>query len=168
MSSARHQPEAEGRQPTSMTRADTIWKKGDSPLWGQSPFFHINGGGGGNRTRVRKSSYYSFYTFSRLIVFLTTCPLNGKRARGQPVNFTGRFQAQATGYPELMAFRQVASGGLPGKRHSLIKLRGRSWCCQLLGFDLFYEGVTSTCYCSLCFPVESSSPPDRLERLLDK
>jgi hypothetical protein len=61
-----------------------------------------------------------------------------------------------------MASRQVASGRLPGRRHSLIKLRGRSWLCQLLGFDLFNEGVTSTCYYSLSFPVESSSPPDRL------
>ncbi len=79
----------------------------------------MNGGGGGNRTRVRKSSYCSFYTFSRLIVYLANGPLNGKRTEGQPVNFAGRLQASAPDYPELTASCQVASGGLPGRRRGL-------------------------------------------------
>ena len=36
------------------------------------------GGGGGNRTRVRKGSYGSFYTLSQLVFYLTAKPLSGK------------------------------------------------------------------------------------------
>ncbi len=78
-----------------------------------------SGGGGGNRTRVRKGSYWSFYTLSRLGVYLTGRPLNGKRAVGQPLHFARPSGASRPDYPEFASPLRIASGGLSGGRHGL-------------------------------------------------
>ena len=77
------------------------------------------GGGGGNRTRVRKGSYGSFYTLSLLGVYLTVRPLSGKQSNGQPVNLVRWLRASPPDHPELTSPRRVASGRLPGRRHGL-------------------------------------------------
>ena len=77
------------------------------------------GGGGGNRTRVRKGSYGSFYTPSRLGVYLTGHRLSGKPATSQPMSFARPLWASRPDYPEFASPLRIVSGGLSGGRHGL-------------------------------------------------
>ena len=90
------------------------------------------GGGGGNRTRVRKGSYESFYTFSRLVVYLADRTLSGKRSNGQPVSFVLRLRASPLDYPDTTSPRRIASGRAIRETSRSIKPRGQTRCCQLL------------------------------------
>jgi len=102
-------------------------------------FAEASGGGGGNRTRVRKGSYGSFYTLSRLGVYLAGRPLSGKQSIGQPVNLARRLRASPPDHPELTSPRQVASGEPPERRRGLIKPRELAVCCQLFNFHRINE-----------------------------
>jgi len=97
------------RQPTSMTAA--LARKGTVPISmrgdsrarkGECPLF---GGGGGNRTRVRKGSYESFYTLSRF-VFLSHLRTAERQMDRRPARLFRRPATDvAGGYPELSSPR---------------------------------------------------------------
>ena len=117
------------------------------------------GGGGGNRTRVRKGSARSIYTLSRLVVYLTGAPLSGKRNIGQPRYLTRPPGASRPSYPEFASPLRIASGGLSGRRHGLSReselVVVSYFCCHLINE---VDGA-SACNSSLFLPVETCSPP---------
>ena len=99
-----------------------------------------NGGGGGNRTRVRRGSNGSFYTISRLVFYLASRSLSGKQPVGQPLSFARRSGALPPGYPDLASPCRVASGRATLKT-SRLKPRVRTGWCQLLYSHRIYEVV---------------------------
>ena len=121
---------------------------------------HCVGGGGGNRTRVRKGSYWSFYTLSRL-VFLSHRPPAERQTNNRPAS---KFRPAVRGVAARLSRICVTSSDRPGqaiRETSRLKPRGRADCCQLLICHLINEvDGASACYSSLFLPVESSSPPN--------
>ncbi len=122
------------------------------------------GGGGGNRTRVRKGSYGSFYTLSRLVSYLAVRPLSGKGPAGQPVHLAPRLRVSPQDHPDSSSPRRAASGGPPGRRHGLSRESQRVvvGCFCPTGFTRRWP---SACYSRLFLSVESSSPPWRMSSL---
>ena len=73
------------------------------------------GGGGGNRTRVRKGSYRSFYTFSRL-GFLSHRPSAERQMDDRPAPFIspGRQGRHDRTIPNLRRLVESPRAGYPG------------------------------------------------------
>ena len=118
-----------------------------------------NGGGGGNRTRVREGSYGSFYTFSALVFYLAGAPLSGKWRVGQPVRFVQRLRASPPDYPDMSSPRRIASGRATRETSQSIKLRVRSRCCRLFLAHLINEEWTLDVLLSpLLFPSKPVRP----------
>ena len=90
------------------------------------------GGGGGNRTRVRKGLYVSFYTFSRL-VFLSHRLSAERQMDGRPAP---KFHQTASGVTVRLSRICVALSDRLGqttwRTSQSIKLRGVAVFCQLL------------------------------------
>ncbi len=88
------------------------------------------GGGGGNRTRVRKGSYRSFYTFSQL-GFLSHRPSAERQMDDRPApNFRPAPRGVTTGLSRIC----VASSDRPGqaiRETSRLKPRELAVRCQL-------------------------------------
>ncbi len=118
------------------------------------------GGGGGNRTRVRKGSNRSFYTLSQL-VFLSHRPSTERQMNDRPAP---NFRPAARGVTTRLSRICVASSDRLGQAiretSRSVKPRKLAVSCQLLLVHCLARSGTSTCYFRLCLPVESSSPPE--------
>src|SRR5262245_36327789 len=89
------------------------------------------GGGGGNRTRVRKGSYESFYTLSRLVFLSRFAPAQ----RQMGTSPARKFRSPATGVAGDLSRIVVASSDRRGRatwETSQLKLRRPAsyrWLC---------------------------------------
>ena len=118
----------------------------------------INGGGGGNRTRVRKRTACGIYTIS-WIGWMSPTGLRFSRVSCRPVpKFSRRSPARwLTAIP--LSYALFGPAGWAGKTLAVLRRLRQADCQLLFLFPPFYESRVSVCIRSPTTSVESSSPP---------